>query len=437
MDVALLYPEIYEMARFGAARKEFPPLGILNLAAAIEQAGHLVRVFPVSPGREALDLRGHEVVGFSLSSSATVTTMTTARTSCLIDPGALVMIGGLHTTLYPEQTLRDLHADVACLGQSEDTIAAVLDAAPARDFTGIPAVVWHDRGGVLRRQAPARLPRSLDGVPLPARHLLPAQELVVTGRLAGTDLAMTHVAFSRGCAFDCAFCSAGRTPVRYRSGADARRELASLVDDYKIDGFAVVEDNFTVSRRNVLDIAEAIEDLHLSWSAPSRVDTVDPQVLRALARSGCIELKFGMESGSARMLAAMGKRTDPERVRRAVAWTADAGIGAKVFIVHGFPGEDAESTRETMDVLASLGSAISRVSLFRFVPLPGSPVYEHAERYGVHGTHHQAGWDGDWSKFHIHHNARHWWGDQAQWRQVQDSFSRLKDFVEERWNAQE
>ena len=144
-----------------------------------------------------------------------------------------------------------------------------------------------------------------------------------------------------------------------------------------------------------------------------------------------------MESVSVRMLAAMGKRTDPERVRRAVAWTADVGIGAKVFIVHGFPGEDAESTRETMDMLASLGSAISRVSLFRFVPLPGSPVYEHAERYGVHGTHHQAGWDGDWSKFHIHHNARHWWGDRAQWRQVQDSFSRLKDFVEERWNAQE
>ncbi|MDQ1248186.1 MAG: Radical superfamily enzyme YgiQ family [Actinomycetota bacterium] len=421
MDVALLYPQIYDMARFGTTRKEFPPLGILNLAAAIEHAGHRVRVLPVSPGHESLDLRGYPVVGFSLSSSATVTTMTTARTSSLIDPGTLVMIGGLHATLYPEQTLRDLHAHVACLGQSEDTIAAVLDAAPARDFTGIPGVLWHDHTGTLRRQAPPRLPRSLDGVPLPARHLLPANDLVVTDRLAGTNLTMTHVAFSRGCAFTCAFCSAGRTPVRYRSGADAHRELASLIDTYGIDGFAVVEDNFTVSRRNVLDIAEAIADLHLAWSAPSRVDTVDPPLLRALARSGCIELKYGMESGSPRILAAMGKRTDPDRIRQAITWTTDAGIGAKVFILHGFPGENTESTHETIRMLTTLGSAISRVSLFRFVPLPGSPVYEHAEHYGIHGTHHQPDWDGDWSKFHIHHNTRHWWGDHTQWRQVKDS----------------
>jgi anaerobic magnesium-protoporphyrin IX monomethyl ester cyclase len=436
MNVALLYPEVYELARFKEARKEFPPLGVLNLAAAIERDGHLVKVFPVSPGAAGIDLSGFQAVGFSLSSSATVGTMRAARFDSLIDQSALVMVGGTHASLYPEQTLDDFAAAVACIGQCEDTIGAVLSAGPGRDFRGIPGAVWRDETG-LHRQPPARLPRSLDGVPLPARHLLPAEELVVTGRLAGTGRRITHVAFSRGCAFNCAFCSAGRAPVRYRSGPDARRELISLSKVYGIQGFAIVEDNFTIDRTAVIDISTSIADLDLAWSAPSRVDTVDPVVLAAMARSGCIELKFGMESGSPRMLAAMGKRITPDRIRQAVRWTVDAGIDAKVFIVHGFPGENAASTQETVDVLRSLGSAISRVSLFRFVPLPGSPVYEHASQFGVHGTHRHDGWDGDWSRFHIHHNARHWWGTTRDWREVQDSFGRLKEFVETHWNTQE
>ena len=65
------------------------------------------------------------------------------------------------------------------------------------------------------------------------------------------------------------------------------------------------------------------------------------------------------------------------------------------------------------------------MSLFRFVPLPGSPVYENAEAYGLHGTHHQPGWGGDWSRFHIHHNARHWWGTSRDWQVVQDAFVEL------------
>jgi radical SAM superfamily enzyme YgiQ (UPF0313 family) len=434
--VALLYPEAYEFARFGQARKEFPPLGVLHLAAAAEAVGHEVRVFPVAPGNPGCDLSGFQAVGFSLSASATVTTMLTARNASTIEADALVMLGGHHTTLYPEQTLVDFAADLACVGQCEQSIADVIAAAPDRGFSGIPGAVWRDRAG-LHRNPVARLPRSLDGVPLPARHLLPAAELVTTGRLAGTDLVMTHVAFSRGCSFNCAFCSAGRTPVRYRSGPDARRELTALVETYGIEGFAVVEDNFTINRAAVTEIATAITDLGLAWSAPSRVDTVDPHVLATMARSGCIELKFGIESGSPRMLAAMGKRTTIEQIRRAVRWTVDAGIDAKAFIVHGFPGENTETTRETIRLLDSLGSAISRVSLFRFVPLPGSPVYQNADAFDLHGTHHQPGWDGDWSRFHLHHNARHWWGTPLDRQIVQDSFTELKEYVEARWNAQE
>ncbi len=76
------------------------------------------------------------------------------------------------------------------------------------------------------------------------------------------------------------------------------------------------------------------------------------------------------------------------------------------------------------------------MSLFRFVPLPGTQVYADPGRYGLRGVHTQPGWDGDWSKFHIHHNDLHWWGSAEQWQETEDSYRRLRDFVEDHWNTQ-
>jgi radical SAM superfamily enzyme YgiQ (UPF0313 family) len=117
-----------------------------------------------------------------------------------------------------------------------------------------------------------------------------------------------------------------------------------------------------------------------------------------------------MESGSEHLLKTMRKSTKQKQIKDAIYATIDEGIEAKVFIIHGFPGENSETTDDTIKLLRELGSAISCVSLFRFVPLPGTQVYDQANSYSVRGTHLQPDWDGDWSKFHIHHNERHWWG---------------------------
>jgi radical SAM superfamily enzyme YgiQ (UPF0313 family) len=209
-----------------------------------------------------------------------------------------------------------------------------------------------------------------------------------------------------------------------------------LIGQYGIEGFAIVDDNFIVNKNKVGDICDHVADLGLRWSALSRVDTIDEHLLRKMVNSGCIEVKYGMESGSERLLKAMRKNTKQEQIRQAIYATVDAGIEAKVFIIHGFPGEDAETTDDTIELLRELGSTISRVSLFRFVPLPGTQVYDQADAYGVHGTHHQSDWDGDWSKFHIHHNERHWWGTNTDWAETERSYQRLRGFVEDHWSVQ-
>ncbi|MEU4233307.1 radical SAM protein [Nonomuraea sp. NPDC026600] len=436
MKVALLYPEVYDMARFRQERKEFPPFGVLYLAAVAEQAGHRIEIRTVAPDHTSLDLTGFDAIGFSLASSATYGLMMRARHDSRIDPGTLIMAGGVHANFYPAESLRDLAAHVVSDGESEDTFLQLLDHAGDRDFGTVPGVLFeHD--GRIRRTAAQPLMRNIDDLPLPARHLLPRQDIVLSDRLAGTDTQMAHVMFSRGCPFPCSFCAVGQRRMQYRGGNSARAELRHLIDAYGIEGFAIVDDNFIVNKAKVGDICEHIADLGLRWSALSRVDTVDQPLLEAMAAAGCIEVKYGVESGSERLLKAMRKNTTQAKIRAAIEMSAKSGISAKAFIIHGFPGENRESTRETIALLRELQPMLGRVSLFRFVPLPGTEVYRDALLHGIRGTHLQPGWDGDWSAFHIHHNQRHWWGDEKDWAETEASYAELLAFVEQTWGPQE
>ncbi|MBB5154932.1 B12-binding domain-containing radical SAM protein [Saccharopolyspora phatthalungensis] len=435
MKVALLYPEVYDMARFKENRKEFPPFGVLYLAAVIEQAGHAVVIEKVTPYSDSLDLSEFDAVGFSLASSATYGIMLQARMSSTIRDDALVMVGGVHCNFYPRDSIRDFRAHVATDGESEESILEILDRAAGKSFAGVAGAWWYDNGE-LKHEASRPLLRDIDQLPLPARHLLPTEDFVISDRLAGRNYRMAHVMFSRGCPFPCSFCAAGQTRIQYRSGQSARRELTHLIDSYGIEGFAIVDDNFIVNKNKVGDICEKITDLNLKWSALSRVDTIDETLLGKMAASGCIEIKYGMESGSEPLLKAMRKNTKRQQITRAIRATVDAGIEAKVFVIHGFPGENNTTTDDTISLLSELGSDLSRVSLFRFVPLPGTQVYDQADVYSVKGTHLQSDWDGDWSKFHIHHNDQHWWGTDEQWKETNESYVRLKEFVEANWNSQ-
>jgi anaerobic magnesium-protoporphyrin IX monomethyl ester cyclase len=435
MRIALIYPEVYDLARFRERRKEFPPFGPLYLGAVAERAGHRVEILKVSPRRTRLDLRRFDAVGYSVSASAAYGVILKARRESQHAPDALLMAGGIHANFYPREVLAELDVDVVGFGDGEHTILELLDRAETKAFAGVPGICFKEADGriVENSGVPVAKGSSIDHLPLPARHLLPAEDLIMEDRLAGTDVRMAHVMFSRGCPYRCRFCAVANTPMQYRSGASARAELEHLIRVYRIGGFAVVDDNFIIRRDAVIDICQEIEDLGMKWSALSRVNMLKPELLGTLRQAGCIELKLGMESGSPRILKAMQKSIRPDQIRSAVYDARDAGIGVKLFVIHGYPGENLESSRETLALLKELAPCVDRVSLFRFVPLPGTYVYEHPEEFDLHGTDKDATWSGDWSSYHIHHNTQHWWGSDADFRELEAGYLELRGFIERTW----
>lgn len=432
MKVAVVYPEVLDMARYREKRKEFPPFGALYIAAAMEEKGIEVKVFKIDPNNLVYDFTDFDAVAFSISASATFNLFMECRQRSQFRSDTLIMAGGIHANLFPEQTLLDLEPHVVGVGEGEDTILEILERRISRRFSQIKGVCYLD-GARPVRTPPRIVSRNIDRFPFPARHLIPQEDFILNDRMSNTDVKMTHFMPGRGCPFPCRYCASAQTTAQYRSGANIRAELVELIETYGIRGFAVVGNDFILSKRNVADICASIRDLNLQWATLSRVDRVDPDTLKTMRDAGCYELEFGVESGSERILEAMDKRITTEQIRAALRQTYETGIKNKVFLVHGYPGENWDTTMETIQLLEEVGKWIERVSLFRFVPLPGTYVYNNAKAFGIRGIYGDSNWDGDWGKYHIHHNHHHWWGSEQDFEMLTRAYQELYKYVESRW----
>jgi len=256
---------------------------------------------------------------------------------------------------------------------------------------------------------------------------LPDTDFIMTNRLSNTNLRMTHVMFGQGCPFSCNFCASQQKRMQYRSGWHIRQELEHLKNVYRIEGFAVVDDNFLVNKSKVREICESIDDLNLKWSTLSRIDAIEYDILEKMYNAGCIEIKYGVESGSDKILKAMNKGISVNQIHNAIKLTYSVGIKVKVFIIHGYPGENMETTQETIMLLDNLSTMIERVALFRFVPLPGSRVYNEAKENQLLIT------ENNWDKCHIHHNPYHWWGNDKDFIIMEEAYKKLDEFILKKW----
>ena len=198
MKVALISPEYYDIAHFGVKRKEIPPFGVLYLAAVIEQKGVAVTLYRVSNENFILNLKDFDIVGFSISSSVTYSILKKVRDNSQFKKQALLVAGGIHTTIFPEDVINDLNVDIACIGEGENTIAEILDAYSENSFDTIDGIVYKDKlSGEMVYTSKRKLIKDLDKIPFPARHLLPLDEIIMNDRLSDTNLPIAHILCSR------------------------------------------------------------------------------------------------------------------------------------------------------------------------------------------------------------------------------------------------
>lgn len=294
----------------------------------------------------------------------------------------LLMVGGPLPTCDPHAFMDDF--DVVVRGEGEQTVLEILQAhSTGGDFSNIPGINLRRKITTNGRQqeetfsTPDRpFNKDLDGLPFPARHLLPNQSYIEFGRKK-YGYAITTVMSTRGCPYECEFCSNVIFGGSYRE-----RSAKNVVDEIEqalatgYDRISFADDVFTLHQKRVLEICAEIKQrgLNFYWECLARVDSVDDATYVEMYQAGCRRVYFGIESGDDTILKLMNKKITAAEARHAVIAAHQAGLQVGAFFILFYPGETNQTVLNTLRFATSL--PLDYLGLTMPYPLPGTALYE-------------------------------------------------------------
>jgi magnesium-protoporphyrin IX monomethyl ester (oxidative) cyclase len=387
-----------------------PPLGLAYIGAVLEKAGYKVEILDTVAlnWRNPIKVNGMlhfgqgwkdvsksivrskpDIVGVScLFSSQSQNAHKVAELAKTYDSEVPVVVGGAHPSAVPQNVLEDQNVDYVVIGEGEATMLEFLDkyskGVPLNDTEGLAY-----RVGKETKLTPTReFIKSLDSLPFPARHLLPMEEYfnaMTSHASAVMRRRFTSMITSRGCPFNCVFCSIHTVwghRWRPRSPENVLLEIEHLVNTFKIREVHFEDDNLTLDRRRIEKICDMIIEnrLDIKWATPNGVAiwTLNQNLLKKMKKSGCYKLDFGIESGDINTLKFIGKPINLAHARKVIQWTNEAGIWTHGFFVIGFPHERRESIYNTLKF--AVKSDLDFASFFIATPYPGTALLDIMEK---------------------------------------------------------
>ncbi len=186
---------------------------------------------------------------------------------------------------------------------------------------------------------------------------------------------------SRGCPFNCAFCSVSSMWGRKYAAFSAERvvdDIEHLVSRYGARGIYFREDNFTFNKKRALEISRLLrqKDLGVEWACESRVDSLDREFLEKMHIAGLRGLFLGVESGVQRILDFLNKGITLEQTRRVFRWCREIGIKTAASFIVGVPTETDDELEQTVCFSREIRPDITWFSVFAGIPY--SRLYRYA-----------------------------------------------------------
>lgn len=378
MRVILINPPIDSVVENGNANPvtEFlfynsAPLGILYIAAVLEQAGHTVAVIDAAAELLNVEKTTERVKDFQPDviglGSFTVTFETTRKLGAAIKeacPEVPIILGSYHVTLVPNEAMADSCFDVGVLGEGEYTMLEIVEHYEGkRDLESVQGICYRvpdssqPNGWTLHKTPTRPKFKELDKLPFPARHLLPPN---IYRPIPVDDHAFPKFAMvtSRGCPHACAFCQKSRTGYRSHSPTYVVDEIEHLVRDFGVRDIAFVDSLFCANKRRVHAICDEImrRGLHkkVSWTCSSRVEVVDKPLLQKMKNAGCWRTRFGIESGQDEVLDFISKGITQRKIREAITAADEVGLRPKAFFMVGHMPDTRERIIETIEFAKSI-----------------------------------------------------------------------------------
>ncbi|HLD82464.1 MAG TPA: radical SAM protein [Candidatus Omnitrophota bacterium] len=209
-----------------------------------------------------------------------------------------------------------------------------------------------------------------------------SQYLLIRG-LIGNRITTVHA--SRGCPFDCSFCSSRIVfkKVRYFSCEYVIDELKELISKFKVRAVFFTDDTFILDKKRVWDLCESLIksglNKRLKWEVQGRANLLnwnDLGLLRLMKKAGCVQIDYGFEVGDDKVLRFLKKENvSVELNRRAIEITKKAGLRVLGTFMLAVPGENDAQMEKTRRFIKENFKDIDFFQVFIATPYPGSELY--------------------------------------------------------------
>jgi radical SAM superfamily enzyme YgiQ (UPF0313 family) len=326
----------------------------------------------------------------------------TAEVAKKASPSSTVVVGGPHATVMPSSFLYPRAPfDYVVMGEGEVTMVELLDALLGRcDIRTVKGISYVDRGRLMVQEKREFI-ENLDDLPLPAYDLVDMERYFTFNRKGrdgreyyrypGAERAISFIT-SRGCPFQCIFCSIhlvmGRR-FRAHSVDAVLSHIRFLKDQYGLEHIHFEDDNLTFDTTRFVKILDGIREngFQITWDTPNgvRADTLDREILTKCRDSGCTYLRIGVESANDAVRSGIiRKRLDLNRVVEVARLCKTLGIDLEAFYIIGLPGEKIPQMKETLDFAAKEERlhGLYPYGMFTATPLIGTELFRQCQEKG-------------------------------------------------------
>lgn len=370
MKILLIYPYWLEN-RTDIQDVIVPPIGLYYVGSVLKENHYDVEILNwsrINETPEDIEKNLHEkkpdIIGFSVLQANRWGGIEIARIAKQIYPKVKIVFGGVTPTFLWEHFLTHFpEIDFVVIGEGEYTflnLVKVLESKKENKIKNIRGIAFKKDGKAVRT-APAEQIHHMDELPVPAKYF-----------------EYQHLSLTRGCPGKCRFCGSPKfwgPKVRFHSVDYFIDELERL---YKkgINFFYFSDDTFSVDKKRVIEICKKIleKGMNIKWVAISRVNYMSEDILYWMRKAGCIQISYGVESGSKKIRNLLNKKISNDDIEKAFAMTLKYGILPRAYFIYGCPGETRRTIQETIDLIKKIKPLV--IHFFVLSLFPGTRLYE-------------------------------------------------------------